>query len=89
MKPQQKKNTQNIHALRSGKILVQDWSDRRIMIMISTYYQGDETVLKPVRGKSELTKKTLLIENYITYMGGVDLHDQHTSYYKFAQKSIK
>nr|XP_039267455.1 piggyBac transposable element-derived protein 4-like [Styela clava] len=82
-----KANKKGIISMRSGKILLQNWIDKRQVIMISTYYRGDELIRKKMKTSEKIVEKPLAVEEYNQYMGGVDLSDQNTSYYNFSRKS--
>nr|XP_039263556.1 piggyBac transposable element-derived protein 4-like [Styela clava] len=81
-------NQRKIKSMRSGKILLQSWVNKRPVTMISTFYRGDQTVKQKIEKCNRTFEKPLLIENYNRYLGGVDLSDQYTSYYNCSRKSV-
>ena len=68
-------------------ILLQRWQDKREIIMISTRHNGEFVEKKKKFGGSMLKPKC--IDEYNTFMGGVDKADQMTSYYSSPRKTIR
>ena len=69
------------------------WKDRRdVFIMSSLHKQATETVLKRPKGskdKKEVSCPSMVVD-YNQHMGGVDLTDQHISYYSMSgRKTLK
>ena len=68
-------------------ILALQWKDKRVVSMISTIHNSDMTT-KSRRSRNSHTGteeilKPVMIDQYNTYMGGVDKSDQLLSYYGF------
>ena len=60
--------------------------------MLSTFHE-DEMVEKERRAKNanggrEMVKKPKMVEDYNSYMGGVDRSDQMVPYYCYSHKSV-
>jgi len=69
------------------------WKDRRnVFVMSSLHKQATEMVLKQPKGskdKVEIPCPSMIV-NYNQHMGGVDLTDQHISYYSMSgRKTLK
>nr|XP_039271170.1 piggyBac transposable element-derived protein 4-like [Styela clava] len=62
-----KGKSKSLISMRSSKILLQTWTDKRPVTMISTYYRGDEIITKDVRGRDMTVNKPLVVERYILY----------------------
>lgn len=74
-----------------NKELVLAWQDKRMIFMLSTYYNAaTETLQRMNREKvvENVTKPTAIIE-YTKHMGAVDRFDHYCSSYSFLRKSIK
>lgn len=67
------------------------WQDKRIIFMLSTYYNADtETLQRTNRDKQveDVIKPTAIVE-YTKHMGAVDRFDHYCSSYSFTRKSLK
>ena len=69
------------------------WQDKRLVTMLSTIHNDDmiskrRRTRHAVGGREEI-EKPVMIEEYNTYMGGVDKGDQLLSYYGFNHRTIK
>ena len=67
--------------------------DKRLVTMISTVHNDDmvskrQQTKHATSGQEEI-QKPKMIEEYNSYMGGVDKSDQILSYYGFDYKSLK
>ena len=74
-------------------ILAMQWKDKRPVTLLSTIH--DDSMVTKVRrtrlapgGREEISKPHL-VEQYNTYMGGVDKSDQLLSYYGFSHRTVK
>ena len=74
-------------------ILAMQWKDKRAVTLLSTIH--DDSMVSKVRrtrlapgGREEISKPHL-VEEYNTYMGGVDKSDQLLSYYGFSHRTVK
>ncbi|XP_064618404.1 piggyBac transposable element-derived protein 4-like [Liolophura sinensis] len=76
-------------ALRCDNVMVTNWVDKRCVTLISTCYNGNETVEKQIKGRDTPVVKPNVVEKYNCYMGGVDKCDQLNQYYSFARRSLK
>ena len=88
--------------LRKGEVRKKDlgdqltafqWQDKRLVTMISTIH-GDDMTSKKRRsrlavGGCEEIHKSVMVDRYNTYMGGVDKSDQLLSYYGFCHRTVK
>ena len=74
---------------RHGNILDQAWKGKRVVNMISTIHSAQMTEVQSKRPSSAPTMKPVCIVDYNKYMHGVDIVDQHMSYYPFMRKSVK
>ena len=81
--------------VRQGGILYQQWLDKRVVTMLSTYHKGDEPVLIERHTKAGGHHVELLllqpesIRDYNHGMGGVDSFDQRASTYSLLRKTRK
>lgn len=66
-----------------GDISVTAWKDVKLVTMISTYH-GNDMVMGQRGGESYL--KPVVIRDYNSFMGGVDLNDQQCSTYLMERK---
>ena len=78
--------------LEDGLVALQ-WKDKRLVTMISTIHDN-EMISKRRRTRrvddgTEEILKPKMIDEYNTYMGGVDKSDQLLSYYGFNHRTIK
>ena len=69
------------------------WIDKRAVTMLSTLHD-DSMVTKRRRSRLatdgiEDVQKPVMVEQYNTYMGGVDKADQLLSYYGFSHRTVK
>ena len=72
------------------------WQDSRLVSMITNRYNADTepyihkrrdpTIVIP---PEEQLQRPVVIRQYVSYMGGVDLFDQLINYYKFAKRSAR
>lgn len=67
------------------------WMDKRPVSMLSTIHDNSHTTKirrtrHVTRGQEEI-RKHVVVEQYNTFMGGVDKSDQLLSYYGFAQSN--
>ena len=74
-------------------ILAMQWKDKRPVTLLSTIH--DDSMATKVRrtrltpgGREEISKPHV-VEQYNTYMGGVDKSDQLLSYYGFSHRTVK
>ena len=75
-----------------GKILCLKWKDKRVVNMLSTFHT-DEIIDKRRRTRAagsgiEVIKKPKMIDEYNTYMGGVDRSDQMVLYYGYSHRLV-
>lgn len=72
-----------------GELVAVWWRDRRDVLAMSTMHNTSvTTVMKRPKGSTD--KRPIpcptIIADYNTYMGGVDLTDQHLSYYSMTNR---
>lgn len=72
---------------RKKHLLIQRWSDKKQVFMISTRHNGDLAMVRNKFGAERL-KPECVIE-YNKHMGGIDRVDQITSYYTSARKTVR
>ena len=77
----------------SEGLIALQWQDKRLVSMLSTIHNDDiiskrRRTRHAVGGREEI-EKPVMIEQYNTYMGGVDKADQLLSYYGFNHRTIK
>lgn len=77
-----------LRAIRSGKIMLLRWKDKRDVWMITTKHKND-TVEVQRRGEQNPITKPRCIVDYNQFMNGVDRSDQKLSYYPFKRKTLK
>ena len=76
-----------------GPLMGLKWQDKRQVVMLSTIH--DATIIEKrrrtrrVAGGIEVIRKPRVIEEYNTYMGGVDKGDQLVTYYGFSHRTTK
>ena len=69
------------------------WMDKRPVCMLTTIH--DNSMMTKVRrtrqavGGQEEIKKPVVVEQYNSFMGGVDRSDQLLSYYGFPHRTVK
>ena len=89
LKAQEKQDLGNYHFATSGDLLAVRWTDRRDVYMLSTAHNTSVGVAmkrpKGSREKHPIPCPTC-VSDYNEYMGGVDLTDQHISYYSLTQR---
>ena len=81
-----------VHNKKNG-ILALKWKDKRDVSMLSTIH-NHSMVIKRRRtrlaaGGFEEIQKPLVVDQYNSFMGGVDRNDQLLSYYGFAHRTVK
>ena len=76
-----------------NNLIALQWMDKRLVTMISTVHNDDMVSkrrrTKHATGGQEEIEKPKMVEEYNSYMGGVDKSDQLLSYYGFAHRSVK
>ena len=69
------------------------WMDKRPVCMLSTIHDDYMTTkvrrTRRVEEGQEEIRKPVVVEEYNTYMGGVDKSDQLLSYYGFSHRTVK
>ena len=74
-------------------VLALKWMDKRQVNMLSTIH--DDSMMSKRRrtqhvpGGIEEVQKPVMVEQYNTYMGGVDKSEQLMSYYGFCYRTVK
>lgn len=91
LKSQNNKNLKvgSYHFASSGDLTEVLWHDRKDVTLLSTAHnQSTDVVMKRPKGGCEKVQMTCptCIRDYNAYMGGVDLTDQHISYYSLTQR---
>jgi hypothetical protein len=72
---------------RKDNILALKWHDKRDIHMLSTIHRP---FWKNVRGhRDRVVAKPVMVLEYVSYMGGVDLSDQLVQYYSCLRKTVK
>ena len=79
--------------LENGKLLALQWKDKRLITMLSSIHDSS-MVTKTRRTRAsasgrENIQKPFMVDQYNTYMGGVDKSDQYLSYYGFDHRMVK
>ena len=87
-----KKGEMTSSEIKKGMLALK-WQDKRPVNMLSTIHD-DSRVTKSrrtrlVSGGIEEVQKPAMVDQYNTYMGGVDKGDQLMSYYGFSHRTIK
>lgn len=83
----------DIMTFKNGPLMGLKWMDKRQVAMLSTIHD-DATINKRRRTRRatdgvEVIKKPKVIEEYNSYMGGVDKADQLITYYGFSHRTSK
>ena len=69
------------------------WMDKRPVSMLTTIHDNSMTTkvrrTRRVEGGQEEIRKPVVVEQYNSFMGGVDRSDQLLSYYGFAHRTVK
>lgn len=76
---------------RQNKEMALSWKDKRVVNMLSTYYDIGQTVIQRRTkngGTEDITKPNAVIE-YTKHMGAVDRFDHYCNSYSFTRKSLK
>ncbi|CAK1585220.1 unnamed protein product [Parnassius mnemosyne] len=81
------KRGESIAKFNSSGIGVMKWRDRRDVLMISSQYGSDMTIVTNRRG--ETVSKPEVVVKYNKYMGGIDHQDQMLAYYSCEHKTIR
>ena len=73
-----------------NNITVVKWHDNRDVYAISTLYGNSMTrVKRQIDGNTKEIPCPEIIEDYNTFMGGVDMADQAMCYYSLGRKTLK
>ena len=89
LKEKRKLNVGEYHFATSENLLAVLWHDRRDVFLLSTAHnQSVTSVMKRPKGSREKVSVPCptCVQDYNMYMGGVDLSDQHLSYYSLTQR---
>ena len=89
LKEKRKLNVGEYHFATSVNLLAVLWHDRRDVFLLSTAHnQSVTSVMKRPKGSCEKVSVPCptCVQDYNMYMGGVDLSDQHLSYYSLTQR---
>ena len=76
-------------ARRKNQVLAVRWRDKRDVFMLSTVHKHEMMEVKPRYSGQETVTKPATVLTYNKYKGGVDLHDQLSSYYPMRRKTVK
>jgi len=77
-------------ACRKGPLMALKWKDKRDVLMLSTKHTpAMQTVSKRVTGGRVEKEKPVSVQEYNSYMSGVDKSDQMLQYYCFNRKTVK
>ena len=80
-------------ALIDETMMALKWMDKRPVCMLTTIHDDSMTTkvrrTRRVQGGQEEVKKPVVVEQYNSYMGGVDRSDQLLSYYGFSHRTVK
>jgi hypothetical protein len=75
---------------RKGDVLVQVWTDKRLVRMMSTIHDSEHVHKgKKDRKTNEQISKPNCVVQHKKYMKGVDHADQYLSYYSIVRKTVK
>ena len=78
--------------LQSGVLAIK-WMDKRLVTLLTTIHDSScvhkQRRSRHAPGGTEVVNKPIAIEEYNTYMGGVDKSDQLLSYYGFCHRTFK
>ena len=89
LKEKRKLSMGQYHFATSENLLAVLWHDRRDVFVLSTAHnQSVTSVMKRPKGSREKVPvaSPTCVQDYNMYMGGVDLSDQHLSYYSLTQR---
>jgi len=73
----------------NSQMVVLKWHDKRDVMMLSTFHDGQITDSGKLNRKGEAIQKPNCVLSCNNYMCGVDRCDQLTSYYSSLRKSLK
>ena len=74
----------------SDDLMALGWKDKRLVLMLSSWYNADTTLHhRWVKGKEEEIKKPCVIIDYTSQMGGVDRSDHYCASYSFTRKTLR
>ena len=74
----------------SDNVMALGWQDRRLILMLSTWHNGDTAPHHRWRkGNQEDVEKPVVISDYTAHMGAVDRSDHYCSSYSFTRKTLK
>ena len=79
-------------AFRTGHLLALTWraeKKQKPVIMLSTNSSAATVSLPSRRASAEATVKPVVVHAYNQHMNGMDIADQHSTYYSFLRKTVK
>ncbi|MGH0145822.1 UNVERIFIED_CONTAM: hypothetical protein FKN15_026715 [Acipenser sinensis] len=76
---------------KDNKVMVLDWKDKRLVLMLSTFHGSDcEKIQHTIKkGATEELDKPSVICDYTSKMGAVDRADHYCASYAFTRNSLK